>query len=108
LNASNWQVSMPETGRPTTAQAQANLHAVLQLLAAGTAMVYPALLAVGDVAHTTWRTRASASTASGATAASPRRLSTGALAHRGGARRCSSPATRTPDDVAAPREWRPS
>jgi MFS family permease len=43
------------------------------VLGAGTAMVYPTLPAVnGDVAHPLWRARASGSTDSGATAATPR------------------------------------
>jgi MFS family permease len=42
------------------------------LLGAGTALVYPTLLAViGDVAHPAWRAAPSVSTDSGATAASP-------------------------------------
>jgi MFS transporter len=42
------------------------------LLGAGTAMVYPTLLAaIGDVAHPQWRARSVGSTGSGATAVSP-------------------------------------
>ena len=42
------------------------------LLGAGTAMVYPTLLAaIGDVAHPSWRARPSACTDSGATPGSP-------------------------------------